>query len=116
MFEKRHEPLLPRRQFYGRMARSIGLGAALIAASLTIGILGYHFLEGFGWIDSLLNAAMILSGMGPIGELHHASAKLFASGYAIYSGIALISTTGVIFAPLLHRMIHRFHLQEDSKD
>ena len=115
MFERRSEPLLPRRQFYRRMVRSAALGALLVAGSLVVGVCGYRFLEGFSWIDSFLNASMILGGMGPVGELHHPAAKIFASLYAIYSGIALISTSAVIFAPLVHRMIHRFHLEEDSE-
>jgi len=116
MYERRHEPLLPRRQFYRRMARSAGLGTLLIFLSLAIGVCGYRFFEGFNWIDAFLNASMILAGMGPIGELHQPAAKIFASLYAIYSGIALISTSAVIFAPLVHRMIHRFHLEEDVED
>jgi len=115
MFERRYEPLLPRRQFYRRMARSAGLGGLLVVASLVVGVCGYRFFEGFGWLDSFLNASMILAGMGPVGELHHPAAKIFASLYAIYSGIALISTSAVIFAPLVHRMIHRFHLEEDAE-
>ena len=115
MFERRQEPLLPRRQFYRRMVRSAALGALLVVGSLVVGVCGYRFLEGFSWIDSFLNASMILGGMGPVGELHHPAAKIFASLYAIYSGIALISSSAVIFAPLVHRMIHRFHLEEDSE-
>jgi hypothetical protein len=75
---------------------------------------GYHALAGFSWIDSFLNAAMIMSGMGPVGETKTTAAKLFAGVYAIYSGIALISTTAVIFAPVVHRAIHRFHLPDES--
>ena len=115
MFERRDEPLLPRRKFYHRLARSAGYGTVLILASLVVGTLGYHLLERLAWIDAFLNAAMILSGMGPVGELHHASAKIFAGCYAIYSGIALITSVGVIFAPLLHRLLHQFHLKEDLR-
>lgn len=87
------------------------MGLGLIASSLIVGILGYHTLAHLGWTDSFLNAAMILSGMGPVAELNNRAAKLFAGCYAIYSGIALISTTAVVFAPVVHRLLHRFHLE-----
>ena len=116
MYERRTDPLLPRPRFYRRLARSILYGAGLITGSLLIGMIGYHSLEGLGWIDAFLNAAMILSGMGPVAELHSNGAKLFAGCYAIYSGVALISTTAVIFAPVLHRLLHRFHLAETPGD
>lgn len=112
MYERRNEPLLPRPKFYRRLARSIAWGLGLIAVSLAIGILGYHQLGHLGWTDAFLNAAMILSGMGPVAELHGPAAKIFAGCYAIYSGIALISTAGVIFAPVVHRLLHRFHLED----
>ena len=83
--------------------------------SLVVGILGYHGFEHLSWIDSFLNASMILSGMGPVAELHNTSAKLFAGCYAIYSGIALISTAALVFAPIIHRLIHRFHLEDDAQ-
>lgn len=111
MYERRSEPLLPRAKFYRRVARSLAFGLSLIAGSLAIGMVGYHMFAHLAWIDAFLNAAMILSGMGPIAELHSSGAKLFAGCYAIYSGIALISTAAVIFAPLIHRILHRFHLE-----
>jgi hypothetical protein len=91
-------------------------GALLIAFSLSIGIAGYHFLGGLAWIDSFLDAAMILSGMGPLSPLHSDAAKLFAGCYAIYCGIALIATTGVMLAPVIHRALHKFHLEDGSAD
>ena len=115
MYEKRHQPLLPRHKFYRRLARNATCGLVLVVVSLAIGMLGYHALEGLPWIDAFLNAAMILSGMGPVDILHHPSAKLFAGCYAIFSGIALISTAAIMLAPLVHRVIHKFHLDE-SKD
>ena len=114
MFEQRHEPLLPPHRFYRRVVRNIGYGMALIGFSLFVGMLGYHELANLGWTDSFLNAAMILSGMGPVAELHTRTAKIFAGTYAIFSGIALISTAGVMFAPVLHRMLHHFHLTDDG--
>jgi TRAP-type C4-dicarboxylate transport system permease small subunit len=115
MYERRDDPLLPRPRFYRRLARSVSWGIGLIVGSLVIGMAGYHFLGGFDWLDSFLNASMILSGMGPIGELKTPAVKLFAGIYAIYSGVALISTTAVIFAPIIHRAIHRFHLQDEKR-
>jgi hypothetical protein len=116
MFERRTEPLLPRRAFYRRLARSVTVGLALISLSLMVGMFGYHGLAHLTWTDSFLNAAMILSGMGPVAELHARGAKIFAGVYAIYSGIALISTAAIIFAPVVHRGVHRFHLAEDKSD
>lgn len=107
--------LLPRPQFYRRVARSVCWGLSLIAASLLVGIFGYHGFEHLSWIDAFLNASMILSGMGPVAELHSDGAKLFAGCYAIYSGIALISTAALVFAPIIHRLIHRFHLEDDAE-
>lgn len=115
-FERRTDPLLSRPKFYYRLARSVGYGLALVAFSLVIGMLGYRYLAHLAWIDAFLNAAMILSGMGPVAELQSAAAKLFAGVYAIYSGIALISTAGIVFAPVIHRLMHRFHLEHGKKD
>jgi hypothetical protein len=116
MVEKRKPQLLPRREFIRRLGWSIAAGAGLIAFSLTIGIVGYHELAGLAWIDAFLDAAMILSGMGPISPLQTDTAKLFAGCYAIYCGIALIGTTGVIMAPVIHRALHKFHLEDTSQD
>jgi hypothetical protein len=116
MFEHRKQPLLSRGQFYRRLARSFTVGMLLILSSLVVGMLGYHGLGQLGWTDAFLNASMILSGMGPVAELHTQAAKIFAGCYAIYSGIALISTAAVIFAPIIHRVLHRFHLAEEKPD
>ena len=118
MFEHYHEPLIPKTVFYKRFSRSVGIGIIIIFCSLFLGILGYHFTEGIPWLDSLLNASMILSGMGPVQELHTASGKLFASFYALFSGVAFITSVGVIFAPVFHRFLHKFHLEsvEDEDD
>jgi len=116
MFEHRRQPLASRPIFYRRLARSFGWGMVLIAGSLAIGMVGYRHLAQLSWPDAFLNAAMILSGMGPVAELHTRAAKIFAGCYALYSGIALISTAGVMAAPVLHRLLHRFHLETGSKD
>ena len=103
--------LLPRRQFLGRILRS-GLAAlAAILLSLLAGMVGYHWTEGMPWIDAFVNAAMILSGMGPVGELHTAGGKVFAGCYALYSGLALITIAAILLAPLAHRFLHRFHIE-----
>jgi hypothetical protein len=103
--------LLPRREFLRRLGRSVAAGVILILVSLTVGILGYHFLAGLTWIDAFVDAAMILSGMGPLSPLHSDAAKLFAGCYAIYCGIALITTAGIMLNPVIHRSLHKFHLE-----
>jgi hypothetical protein len=110
-YERRHEPLLPRSAFAARMARHASVGAAVIALALAIGVLGYHALAGLAWVDAIENAAMILSGMGPVTPMQSTAAKLFASGYALFSGVVFISSIGVVIAPALHRLLHHFHLE-----
>jgi hypothetical protein len=92
------------------MGRHALLTLAWVAASLGIGVLGYRGLEGMSTIDALLNASMILGGMGPVGELHTAAGKLFASAYALYSGMGFLVAAAVLFSPVIHRVLHRFHL------
>src|SRR5438105_2545282 len=116
MFEHRRQPLIPRRLFYVRMARGATLGLAIILVSLGIGMAGYHFLERMSWLDAFVNAAMILSGMGPLGPLQTSAGKFFAGCYALYSGLALITTAGVVFAPIFHRFLHKFHLHLNAKE
>jgi hypothetical protein len=109
-------PAFRRRTFYHRFLRALGLSAGVIAFSLGLGILGYHFIAGFTWVDSILNAAMILTGMGPVGTLDSNAAKLFASAYALFSGVIFITATGILLAPMFHRVLHRFHIEErDSR-
>ena len=115
MFERWHEPLLPRHRFLRRLLRSAAATAGLIAASLLIGILGYHHWGRLGWLDSLLNASMILGGMGPVDRIETVGGKLFASAYALYSGFALLSSVGVLVAPIFHRFIHHFHLEVEEE-
>ena len=87
----------------------------MVAVSLTIGVVGYHVTAGLSWVDSLLNASMILTGMGPVDPLPTATAKLFASAYAIFSGVAFLTIVAVMLAPLVHRFLHRFHLELDDE-
>ena len=116
MFEPRYEALLPRRKFYHRLARSAAISLTLIVASLVIGMAGYHCFENLGWIDSFANASMILSGMGPLGELKTSGGKIFAGCYALFSGVAFLTSVGVVFTPIFHRFIHMFHLEADPGD
>ena len=111
VFERRHEPLLPRRLFIRRMMWGLLIAAIMVAGSLVIGIVGYHWLGHLGWVDSLLNASFILTGMGPVNNMTGTAAKLFASAYALFSGVVFITSIGILLAPAAHRMLHRFHLE-----
>ena len=116
MFEHRRQTLLPRRLFYARLRRSAALGFAIILSSLSIGMAGYHFLEKLSWLDSFLNASMILSGMGPVAPIQTSAGKLFAGCYALFSGLAFLSSIAVVFAPIFHRFLHKFHLEARQMD
>ena len=113
-YERPGEPLAPRRTFFRRLVANLALALGLIVVSLAVGMLGYHFLGGLAWIDAFLNAAMIESGMGPVDVLMTWEAKLFAGLYALYSGLTLVATAGLILAPILHRFLHRFHLEDSG--
>ena len=116
MFERRHEPLLSRRAFGRRLLGSATVTAALVAFSLLLGASGYRLFGGLDWLDALLNAAMILTGMGPVDPMRSVAGKLFATFYALYSGVAFLSAVAVLIAPVVHRMLHRFHLPDDAAD
>jgi hypothetical protein len=116
MYEHRNDPLLSRSAFLQRLASHTGIAIGIVLISLGIGILGYHFMEGLAWIDALVNAAMILGGMGPVNALHTNAGKLFASFYALYSGIVFLVAVGIIFAPVFHRILHHFHLEMETDD
>src|SRR5690348_2628421 len=103
MYENKNESLAPLPVFYGRILRSIMVAGALLLVCLTIGIVGYHFTDGISWIDSLHNASMILSGMGPVVEIKSTGGKIFSSFYALFSGVAFITNIGIILAPAAHR-------------
>jgi hypothetical protein len=116
MFEHHRQPLLSRPAFARRVARHGILGSLLIAVSLGIGTVGYRAIAGLDWVDSVLNASMILTGMGPVTPMQTTAAKLFASAYAIFSGVVFLSTVGVMAAPIAHRFLHRLHLDEAEDD
>jgi hypothetical protein len=115
MYENRSKPLLSRGKFYHRLARSAGLGTSVVVVALLIGMVGYHAFEHMGWVDSFANASMILSGMGPLGELKTTGGKIFAGCYALFSGVAFLTSVGLVFAPIFHRFLHKFHV-ETAKD
>lgn len=114
MFERKFEKLAPVSVFVRRMAASVLLAGILIAVALSIGIIGYHHIAGFDWVDSILEASMILGGMGPVNPLATTGAKMFASGYALFSGLVFIAIMGIVLAPLTHRMMHKFHVDEED--
>ncbi len=115
MYEHRHQPLAPRSAYYRRIARNFAVAAAVVFAALSLGVCGYHFIENLPWVDALLNASMILGGMGPVAELHSTAGKLFASFYALFSGLVFITVGGILFAPVVHRFLHKFHLDEEPR-
>ena len=101
-----------RRPFYHRFLLALALSGGLIACSLGVGILGYHFIAEFNWVDSILNATMILTGMGPVSPLKSDTAKLFASAYALFAGVVFITATGILLTPIFHRVLHLFHIEQ----
>jgi hypothetical protein len=112
MYEHHKQPLASTKAFMRRVALNGLIALLLLMFSLGIGILGYHFLGKLSWIDSLLNSSMILGGMGPVDKMETDGAKIFASIYAIYSGVILLASVGVLAAPIFHRFLHIFHLAE----
>lgn len=114
MFESRESPLASRGKFVRRMLKFASVAALVAGTALMIGILGYRLIAGMSWVDSLLNASMILGGMGPMGELASDAAKIFASAYALFSGLVFISVMGIMLTPVAHRVLHVFHLDEDE--
>jgi hypothetical protein len=114
-FEHRTEPLVPLSHFVRRLASSFAIGLILVAISLTVGMIGYRELFGLSWIDAFVNAAMILSGMGPLDEARSFGAKLFSGLYALYSGLAVLGIAGIIFAPAIHRFLHYLHADPDDQ-
>jgi len=114
MYEHHKQPLASSKVFAQRLTRNGLIGVLLLGFSLGIGMLGYHILENLSWIDSLLNASMILGGMGPVTPLQTDGGKIFASFYAIYSGVILLASVGILIAPIFHRFLHHFHLADEK--
>ncbi len=115
MFEHRYEKLLSKRLFIRRLIKFALISLILILVSLVIGLIGYHALEGYSWVDSFLNAAMLMGGMGPVGTLHTDGGKVFAGIYALYCGLIEIIAIGIFAAPIFHRFLHHFHLESEHK-
>jgi hypothetical protein len=111
MYEHSKRPLLPRAVYLKRLALHFALASAIIGFSLCIGILGYRHFDKLPWLDAFENAAMILSGMGPMTQSEPDAGKIFAGCYALFSGLAFITSMGVVFAPVVHRFLHKFHLE-----
>lgn len=120
MVEHKKQKLAPVKVYYQRLWKNVLVGMAIMALCLLIGILGYKFtIPAFDWYDSLLNASMILSGMGPMIDTSiklSNTAKVFASMYALFSGVAFISTIGILIAPVAHRFFHKLHVEDTLSD
>ena len=113
-YEKRGQKPIPKSDFYRRLLRTFMVILWLVGVSLGIGILGYHLIEGMDWLDSFLNASMILGGMGPVDPMKTDAGKFFAGCYALYSGLAFLVLAGLLFAPVAHRILHRFHYEQEE--
>ena len=111
-YERMSQAVAPRATYLARLRRSATVGSLLILVSLLAGAAGYHGFEHLSWIDAFLNAAMILGGMGPVATLATTGGKIFATVYALYSGFVLLIAVGIVIAPTIHRLLHRFHVQE----
>jgi len=112
MFERKHEEVVPLSIFARRMLGAVGLALGLVVPALIVGIAGYHWIDQLDWVDSLLEASMILGGMGPVNPLRSQGAKIFAAGYALFSGLVLIGVMGIILTPITHRVLHKFHVEK----
>ncbi len=109
--ERKHQKIAPFPVFIRRLAVYIAGAILLILVALFIGVAGYHWFAGLNWIDSLLNASMILGGMGPVNPLTTDGGKIFASVYALFSGLVFIAVIGIVLSPIAHRMLHKFHFE-----
>jgi len=113
-YERRHEPVLARAAFLRRLLQHVGIAGALILGGLVVGTVGYHAARDLPWIDAFLNASMILTGMGPVDRMETDGAKLFAAFYALFSGLVFAAAAGVVISPFLHRVLHRFHAEDEA--
>lgn len=113
-YEHHSEDLAPSSIFIKRIFGSLAIALGVIAAGLIVGILGYRYIAGFNWIDSLLEASMILGGMGPVREMPNDASKIFASIYALFSGLVVLALMGIMLAPVMHRVMHKFHVADED--
>ncbi len=116
MYELHHEHLLTRSQFAMRVVVHIAVASLAVGIALGAGVFGYHRFGGLSWIDALLNASMILGGMGPVDELHTNAAKVFSSVYALFSGLVFIALLGLLLAPFIHRLMHHLHIADEDEN
>jgi hypothetical protein len=117
VYERRTEPLLPRRAFLLRLSRHGAVAFGVLALSLLVGMVGYHLFEKLHWVDAFLNSAMLLGGLGPVDPPKTAAGKLFAGAYALYAGLVFITVAAILWTPVFHRVLHHFHADEkDEKD
>jgi hypothetical protein len=114
MFERHHQPLLPRDQFVARLFKNGMIAIVILAVAMGIGIVGFLLTGTHRVVDAFLQASMLLGGMGPVGKIRSDSAKIFASFYALFAGVVFLVSVGVLLAPVLHRLMHRFHLADDK--
>jgi hypothetical protein len=112
MYENKRQPLASRKKFFSRLTKSFVAAFLILFICLMIGVLGYHYTAGISWLDSLHNASMILSGMGPVVTIDTVTGKWFSSFYALFSGVAFITNIGILLAPAVHRFFHKLHLEE----
>jgi hypothetical protein len=115
MYERHTDQLLPRRKFMRRVARHGGIAAVALGLSLILGTAGFHSMARQSWIDAFLNSSMLLAGMGPVGSFESSAGKLFASIYALYAGIMFLGASALLLAPIVHRALHRLHLEEKQR-
>ena len=113
--EGKYQPLAPLRVFYNRIVQCFLITLVIIAFSLALGTVGYHYAADLDWLDALLNAAMILTGMGPVTPMTTTGGKLFSVFYCLFSGIAFLSLVAILITPIYHRFLHRFHLDEEGR-
>lgn len=114
MFEHHKKPLISRRKFIHRQLRYAGFSGIVLIFSIGLGVAGYHYFGELAWIDSFLNASMILTGMGPVDHLNTSLGKMFAAFYALFSGVSFLTFVAVLFAPIYHRFLHKLHLNMEE--
>ena len=107
-------PLSPRPRFYARVRRALALSGSLIGGTLLAGTVGYHVIDNFSWLDAFHQSSLLLSGMGPVKENLSVAGKLFDSFYALFCGVILLGATGILFTPFIHRVLHRFHIEDSG--
>ncbi len=109
------KPMLSQKVYVQHLMRNAGIGAAILSVALLGGVLGYHCFEDLSWLDSLLNASMILAGMGPVDKVQTSGGKVFASAYAVFSGVVFLSSIAIVMTPVVRRMLHRLHLDIEEE-